>query len=61
MKEENETMDAFEAARQAFFSGSVVASSTVFTQAKSVDGMESVPALKQRPVSHPEEKLAVAR
>ena len=53
-------MDAFEAARQAFFSGSVT-NSTVFTQAKSVDGMNSVPALQSRSTSKTEEKLTVVR
>jgi hypothetical protein len=61
MKEETETMDVFEAARQAFFSGSVISGSTVFTQAKSVDGMDAVPALEKRSASKPEEKLAVVR
>ena len=54
-------MDAFEAAREAFFSGSVTSSSTVFTQAKSVDGMDSVPAIQKRSASPVEEKVAVVR
>jgi hypothetical protein len=61
MKEENETMDAFEAARQSFFSGSETTSATVFTQSKSIDGMTVVPALDPRTASKSEEKLTVVR
>jgi hypothetical protein len=61
MKEENETMDAFEAARQSFFSGSETPSATVLKQSKSIDGMTAVPAREPRPASKAEEKLAVVR
>lgn len=54
-------MDAFEAARQSFFSGSDISRATVFTQSKSVDGMTAVPALEPRPASKTEEKLAGTR
>lgn len=53
----NKTMDAFETARQVFFSGKVAPnSSTTFTQTKSFDGMPaestkkaSVLVLKEEP------------
>jgi hypothetical protein len=61
MQEENENMDVFETARQAFFAGSVTSGTTVFTQAKSVDGMKAVPALEKRSAPESEEKLAVVR
>lgn len=54
-------MDAFEAARQSFFSGSETTSATVFTQSKSIDGMTVVPALDPRTASKSEEKLTVVR
>lgn len=54
-------MDAFEAARQSFFSGSEIPSATVFKQSKSIDGMTAVPVIEPRAGSKAEEKVAVVR
>lgn len=47
MNKGSKTMDAFEAARQAFFSGKVITTSTAtFTQSKSFEGMSTETAKK---------------
>lgn len=54
------TMDAFETARQAFFSGKIAPnSSTTFTQTKSFDGMPAE-STKKAPVLVLQEELALA-
>jgi hypothetical protein len=53
-------MDAFETARQAFFSGKIAPnSSTTFTQTKSFDGMPAE-STKKAPVLVLQEELALA-
>jgi hypothetical protein len=60
MKKGNNTMDAFETARQSFFSGTVAPNtSTTFTQTKSFEGMPVEPANKNRvSVLHEENGVA---
>ena len=60
MKKGTKTMDAFEAARQTFFSGTVAPNtSTTFTQTKSFEGMPAEPIKKNRvPVLHEENAVA---
>ncbi len=58
----NKTMDAFETARQAFFSGKVAPnSSTTFTQTKSFEGMPAEGTKKARVLVLQEEPVLASR
>ena len=58
----NKNMDAFETARQAFFSGKVAPnSSTTFTQTKSFDGMPAESTKKTPALILKEEPVLVSR